>query len=61
MIRIFPNRESLQQLMGALLIDINEGWMTGKRYLSPESIREALTPMEAAQPAEHPEGSEEAA
>ncbi len=60
-IRIFPNRESIQQLMGALLIDINEGWMTGKRYLSPESIREALTPMEAAQPAEYPKGSEEAA
>jgi putative transposase len=60
-IRIFPNRESLQRLMGALLMDTNEGWLTGKCYLSPESIREALTPVEAAQPARYPEGYEEAA
>lgn len=60
-IRIFPNRESLQRLVGALLMDTNERWLTGKCYLSPESIREALTPVEEAQPAEYSKGSEEAA
>ena len=60
-IRIFPNRESLQRLVGALLMDTNEGWLTGKRYLSPESIREALTPVEEAQSARYSKGSEEAA
>lgn len=60
-IRIFPNRESLQRLVGALLMDTNEGWLTGKRYLSPESIREALTPVEEAQSAGYSKGSEEAA
>lgn len=43
-IRIFPNRESLERLMGALLMDIHEGWQTGKRYLDPEAIRDALRP-----------------
>ena len=60
-IRIFPNRESLQRLMGALLMDIHERWLTGKRYLSPAAIQEALTPLEVAQPAGYPAGSEEAA
>lgn len=60
-IRIFPNRESLQRLVGALLMDTNERWLTGKCYLSPESIREALTPVEEAQSAGYSKGSEEAA
>lgn len=60
-IRIFPNRESLQRLMGALLMDSHEGWLTGKCYLSPAAIQEALTPLEVAQPAGYPAGSEEAA
>jgi transposase-like protein len=60
-IRIFPNRESLQRLMGALLMDIHEGWLTGKRYLSPASIQEALNPVETAQSAGYPAGSEVAA
>lgn len=42
-IRIFPNRESLLRLMGALLLDIHEGWQTGKRYLDPGAIQQALT------------------
>jgi len=42
-------------------MDTNEGWLTGKRYLSPESIREALTPVEEAQSAGYSKGSEEAA
>jgi len=42
-------------------MDIHEGWLTGKRYLSPAAIQEALTPLEVAQPAGYPAGSEEAA
>jgi len=46
-IRIFPNRESLQRLMGTPFMDIPEGRLTGRHYLSPESVREALTPKKA--------------
>lgn len=31
-IRIFPNRESAIRLLGALLMEQDEGWSTGKRY-----------------------------
>ncbi len=32
-IRIFPNRESAMRLLGALLVEQDEQWSTGKRYL----------------------------
>jgi len=32
-IRIFPNRESVYRLVGAVLIEIDEKWMTGRKYL----------------------------
>ena len=32
-IRIFPNRESVIRLIGALLMEIDERWGSGKRYL----------------------------
>ncbi|MGQ7279384.1 IS256 family transposase [Brevibacillus thermoruber] len=32
-IRIFPNRESVIRLIGALLIEIDEKWASGKKYL----------------------------
>ena len=32
-IRIFPNRESALRLLGALLMEIDEKWQTGHRYL----------------------------
>jgi transposase-like protein len=32
-IRIFPNRESLIRLVGALLMELDEKWSTGRRYL----------------------------
>ena len=32
-IRIFPNEESLSRLIGALLMEINDGWQSGKVYL----------------------------
>ena len=30
----FPNDASLMRLGGAILMDINEEWLTGKKYLS---------------------------
>lgn len=32
-IRIFPNRESVVRLMGALLMEMDEKWSEGKKYL----------------------------
>ncbi len=32
-IRIFPNRESTMRLLGALLMEQDEQWSTGKRYV----------------------------
>jgi putative transposase len=31
-IRIFPNRESVIRLLGALLMEQDEAWTTGKHY-----------------------------
>jgi putative transposase len=33
-IRIFPNRESVIRLLGALHMEIDESWITGHRYLN---------------------------
>jgi transposase-like protein len=35
-IRIFPNEASLLRLIGALLIEQDEKWSSGKKYLSIE-------------------------
>jgi len=32
----FPNEESLLRLAGSILMDINEEWVTGRRYLTME-------------------------
>ena len=32
-IRIFPNEQSIYRLMGALLMETNEEWQTGRMYL----------------------------
>lgn len=32
-IRIFPNRESAIRLIGALLMEQDEKWLSGKKYL----------------------------
>jgi transposase-like protein len=39
-IRIFPNRESAVRLLGALLMEIDEAWSTGHRYLSMQEYWE---------------------
>jgi len=33
---VFPNEESLLRLVGSILMDINEEWITGRRYLIME-------------------------
>jgi putative transposase len=35
-LRIFPNRDSVIRLLGALLLEIHEKWTTGTRYLDME-------------------------
>ncbi|WP_412761471.1 transposase [Parageobacillus thermoglucosidasius] len=32
-IRIFPNRESVYRLVGAVWIEIDKKWMSGRKYL----------------------------
>jgi putative transposase len=39
-VRIFPNRESCLRLVGALLAEQSEEWMTGRRYLDMRELRE---------------------
>ena len=38
----FPNDNSLLRLAGSLLMDINEEWITGRRYLSLSSEMSSL-------------------
>ena len=33
---VFPNEESLLRLAGSILMDINEEWVTGRKYLTME-------------------------
>jgi len=30
---VFPNEKPLLRLVGSILMDINEEWVTGRRYL----------------------------
>lgn len=39
-IRIFPNEKSLNRLMGAILIDLNDNWSSGRKWLN---MQEYLT------------------
>jgi transposase-like protein len=39
-IRIFPNRESVLRLLGALLMEIDERWTSGKKYLDMDEYLE---------------------
>ncbi|AEJ38635.1 transposase, mutator type [Sulfobacillus acidophilus TPY] len=40
-IRIFPNRDSVVRLLGALLLEQHEAWITGKRYVNLEPYWQA--------------------
>jgi putative transposase len=33
---VFPNAEPLLGLVGSILMDVNEEWITGRRYLTME-------------------------
>jgi putative transposase len=39
-VRIFPNRESCLRLVSALAVEVSEEWVTGRRYLDMEELRE---------------------
>jgi len=39
-VRIFPNREACLRLVTALAIEQSEEWVTGRRYLNMEDLRE---------------------
>ncbi len=39
-VRIFPNRESCLRLATALAVEQSEEWLTGRRYLDMEELRE---------------------
>lgn len=39
-VRIFPNRESCLRLVTALAVEQSEEWITGRRYLDMEELRE---------------------
>ena len=44
MIGIFPNDAALIRLAGALLLEQNDEWLVGRRYLSEASMQLAATP-----------------
>jgi len=39
-VRIFPNRQSCLRLVTALAVEMSEEWVTGRRYLDMEELRE---------------------
>ena len=39
-VRIFPNREACLRLVAALAVERSEEWLTGRRYLDMEELRE---------------------
>jgi transposase-like protein len=39
-VRIFPNREARLRLVSALAVEQSEEWLTGRRYLDMEELRE---------------------
>ena len=39
---IYPNDAALVRLAGALLIEQNDEWLVGRRYLSEESLQAVL-------------------
>lgn len=40
MVRIFPNREARLRLATALAVEQSEEWLTGRRYLDMEELKE---------------------
>lgn len=42
MIRIYPNGDSVIRLIGALLLEQDERWSSGKKYLDMQDYKEHL-------------------
>ena len=41
-VRIFPNEQSCLRLVSALCVETSEVWMTNRRFLDMDSLREML-------------------
>ena len=45
--RIFPNREACLRLVTALAVETSEEWLTGRRYLDIEELKQERSREEA--------------
>ncbi len=48
---IFPNEAGIRRLVGAVLMEQNDDWIQGKRYLTLETMAEVSSTTEPAPPA----------
>ena len=51
---IFPNTESIQRLIGAVLLEANDEWQLQHRYMQVEAMAELLMPAADADPMQLP-------
>ncbi len=49
-VRIFPNRASCLRLISALAMEQSEEWITGRRYLRMDSLKEKEIPVQQLEP-----------
>jgi len=41
---VFPDRQSVSRLLGTQLINIDEDWLAGRRYMAKEGIQKLFEP-----------------